>query len=43
VMAKYLFEHVAHMDLRAGVKVVRVTVQETCTGLAMYEPPRAAR
>lgn len=38
VMAKYLFEHVAAMELRPGVRVMRVTIQETCTGLAMYAP-----
>jgi 6-pyruvoyltetrahydropterin/6-carboxytetrahydropterin synthase len=38
VMAKYLFEQVLKMDLRPGVKVVRVTIQETCSGLAIYEP-----
>ncbi len=38
VMAKCLFEQVSNLELRAGVKVVRVTVQETCTGLAVYEP-----
>lgn len=43
VMAKYLFEHVARMELRNGVEVVRVTIQETCTGLAVYQPIRGAR
>ncbi|CAK0750842.1 6-pyruvoyltetrahydropterin/6-carboxytetrahydropterin synthase [Gammaproteobacteria bacterium] len=37
VMAQYLFEKVSKMDLRSGVKVARVTIQETCTGLAVYE------
>lgn len=37
VMAKYLFEQVAKLDLRPEVKVTRVIVQETCTGLAIYE------
>jgi 6-pyruvoyltetrahydropterin/6-carboxytetrahydropterin synthase len=37
VMAKYLFEQVSNLKLRPGVKVVRVIVQETCTGLAVYE------
>lgn len=37
VMAKYLFEQVAKLDLRPEVKVTRVIIQETCTGLAIYE------
>jgi len=37
VMAQYLFNHVSTMQLRAGVTVSRVIVQETCTGVAIYQ------
>ncbi len=38
VMAKYLFDHISTLTLHPGVTVKRVIVQETCTGLAVYEP-----
>jgi len=40
IMAKYLFDHVSKLELRPTVIVKRVIVQETCTGLAIYEPTR---
>lgn len=38
VMAQCLFEQVSKINLRPGVKVVKVTIQETCSGMASYEP-----
>jgi 6-pyruvoyltetrahydropterin/6-carboxytetrahydropterin synthase len=38
VMAKRLFEEVSALVLPTGVVPVGVTIRETCTGLAYYEP-----
>jgi 6-pyruvoyltetrahydropterin/6-carboxytetrahydropterin synthase len=38
VMAKRLFEQVSSLNLPQGVVPLRVTIRETCTGLACYEP-----
>lgn len=37
IMAKFLFEQIAQMQLNAGVKLISVTIKETCTGYATYE------
>lgn len=37
MMAKRLFEQAATLE-RSGVSLVGVTIQETCTGLASYQP-----
>lgn len=38
VMAKRLFDEVSSLQLPTGVIPLSVTIRETCTGLAYYEP-----
>ncbi|MGQ4808055.1 hypothetical protein NKDENANG_01422 [Candidatus Entotheonellaceae bacterium PAL068K] len=42
VMARRLFEQATTLE-HPGIVLVRVTVQETCTGLASYEPQDVVR
>lgn len=41
VMARYLYEYLAQLPLPEGVSIKRITVLETCTGSAIYEPSKA--
>lgn len=36
VMAKFLFEQVLTMNLQDRIRVLKVTIKETCTGYASY-------
>ncbi len=38
VMARHLFEQAGTLELPPGVILARVTIRETCTGLASYQP-----
>jgi 6-pyruvoyltetrahydropterin/6-carboxytetrahydropterin synthase len=39
VMARHLFEQVSRLvELPSGIVLARVTIQESCTGLASYQP-----
>lgn len=38
VMARYLFEQAMTLERPSDVIVVRVTIRETCTGAASYQP-----
>ncbi len=37
IMARYLFEQVVSLERPINVQVMRVTIRETCTGIASYQ------
>jgi 6-pyruvoyltetrahydropterin/6-carboxytetrahydropterin synthase len=43
VMAQHLFEQVATLERPSGVMVTCVTIRETCTGFASYQPGELKR